>query len=212
MVTIRKDLLVNGNVYHVFNKSIANYTIFNTEEEYRHFTESFCYANSLDSKLPFSRITIRKVQLGEKVKTLVDIIAYCLMPTHYHFVLKQNIDGGIVKFISKISNSYAKYFNAKHKRNGPLWQGRFKNKLIEQDEELLHLTRYVHLNPVTAYLVDKPQDWNFSSCREYFRDVKNRICRYEEFLDINCAQYKKFVEDRIRYQKELAKIKHLIFE
>jgi putative transposase len=79
------------------------------------------------------------------------------MPTHIHLVLRQLKDGGISKFMSNILNSYSRYFNIKHNRKGPLWEGRFRKVLVGSDEQLLHLTRYVHLNPVTACLVDKPK-------------------------------------------------------
>ncbi len=100
--------------------------------------------------------------------SLVKIIAYCFMPTHFHLVLKQLKHNGISIFMRRILNSYAKYFNIKTKRKGPLWESRFKNVILRTDEILLHVTRYVHLNPVTAYLVDYPNNWAFSSYKEFF--------------------------------------------
>jgi len=76
----------------------------------------------------------------------------------------------------------------------------------------LHLTRYIHLNPVTASLVKKPEDWNFSSYKEYLGESPRKICEFEEFIPIGKNEYKLFVEERIDYQKELAKIKHLLLE
>ena len=67
----------------------------------------------------------------------------------------------------RLLNSYTRYFNEKIKRKGPLWEGRFKKVLVNSDEQLLHLTRYVHLNPVSAGIVEKPEDWPCSSYREY---------------------------------------------
>ena len=77
-----------------------------------------------------------------------------------------------------ILNSYSRYFNTKQKRKGPLWEGRFENVLIKTDEQLLHLTRYIHLNPVTAYLVDQAKDWQASSYNEYLEnsDFNECIC------------------------------------
>ena len=95
-----------------------------------------------------------------------------------------------------------------------MWEGRFKNVLVESDEQLLHLTRYIHLNPVAAYLVDKPENWSASSYKEYLSgdNDKNKICEYSEILEIEPSFYKEFVEDRISYQREIAKIKELILE
>ncbi|MCM8795996.1 MAG: transposase [Candidatus Omnitrophica bacterium] len=144
----------------------------------------------------------------------VEIIAYCIMPTHLHLILKQLKNNGISVFMGNILNSYSRYFNLKHKRKGPLWEGRFKNILVKNDEQLLHLTRYIHLNPVTASLVSNPEDWNASSYREYLQQVQavEKICKYDDILEIDPVSYKKFVEDRISYQRDLAKIKNLIFE
>ncbi|MBU2530527.1 MAG: hypothetical protein KKD35_05755, partial [Elusimicrobia bacterium] len=91
-------------------------------------------------------------------------------------------------------------------------QGRFKNRLVETDEELLHLTRYVHLNPVTAYLVNKPEDWKYSSYSEYVSDTNEGICDFSDVIAITLDKYKEFTEDNISYQRELSKIKNLILE
>ncbi|MFH1281337.1 MAG: transposase, partial [Candidatus Omnitrophota bacterium] len=150
--------------------------------------------------------------LNDKPK-LVDIVAYCFMPTHIHLILKQLEEDGISCFMSNVLNSYTRYFNTKHKRKGPLWEGRFKSKLVETDEQLLHLSRYVHLNPVTAFLTDKPEAWQYSSYNEYLcTEEVLRICNYNKLINIAPADYKKFTEDRISYQRELAKIKDLIME
>ena len=77
---------------------------------------------------------------------------------------------------------------------------------------MLHLTRYVHLNPVTANLVNRPEKWKFSSYREYIGKTKEEICSYDKFIDINKDQYKKFVTNQISYQKELAKIKRFLID
>lgn len=105
-------------------------------------------------------------------------------------------------------------FLIKHKRKGPLWEGRFKNVLIKTEEQLLHLTRYVHLNPVSSYLVDKPENWPASSYCEYLSEVnlEDRSCNYENVLSLEPAAYKNFVEDRISYQRELVKIRKLILD
>lgn len=144
---------------------------------------------------------------------LASIVAYCLMPTHIHLVLKQLKENGISIFMSHVLNSYTRYFNIKHDRKGPLWESKFKNVLVKTDGQLLHLTRYVHLNPVTAYLVRKAEDWPFSSYQEYLLkiDDNEKICEYHGILDINPAYYKDFVEDNVSYQRELARLKSLYF-
>ncbi len=210
---IRKETLVTGEVYHIFNKSIAGFKIFNNQLDFSRFVEviryyqkekpSICFSNFIKAKQDFSS--------GE---TVVEIIAYCVMPTHFHLVLRQLKDNGITVFIGNVLNSYARYFNIKYKRKGPLWQGRFKNVLVENEDQLLHLTRYIHLNPVTGYLVNKPEEWMVSSYREYLSECnsENSLCNYSNILQIDSSSYKKFVEDHISYQRELARIKDLIIE
>jgi putative transposase len=136
------------------------------------------------------------------------------MPTQIHLILKQVKDGGIKKFLGLISQSYSQYFNSRHARKGPLWEGRFKNILIKNDEQLLHLTRYVHLNPVTSFLTNDPGDWKYSSYREYAGeiDIDKRLCSFEDILKIDKVSYKKFVSDQIDYQRQLAIIKKVVLE
>ncbi len=221
MATIRKFPLVKDEIYHIYNRSIAKYQIFNTTAEFSRMRKLFSYYQRGEKKQRFSEWEKRKNVIPEKedletkkANKLVSIIAYCIMPTHFHLILKQLKDKGISVFISQISNSYTRYFNLKHKRKGPLWEREFQNVLVSTDEQLLHLTRYIHLNPVTAFLADKPEDWEFSSYREYLGEIEegDRICRFEDILDIMPEEYKAFVNDRISYQRELEKIKHLIME
>lgn len=145
---------------------------------------------------------------------LVNIIAYCLMPTHLHLILKQTQENGISRFMNKILNSYSHYLNIKTKRRGPLWESRFKSILVEDENQLLHLTRYIHLNPVTAYLAKTPQDWDFSSYADYLglSTINNKLCNFSDILDIKPLNYRDFVESRIEYQRELAKIKNLLLD
>ena len=217
---MRKDPLVNESYYHVINRSIAQYKIFNDNADYLRTIEIFDLYRFSDFRLKYSYFShlspsdqkrIVK-QIKQSGKMLIEIIAYCLMPTHIHLLLKQNEDGGISKFMSKILNSYTRYFNTKHQRLGPLWEGRFKNVLVQTDEQLLHLTRYIHLNPVSVGLVKKPEDWVFSSYHEYIKKNVNKICQFEEIINLDYKAYKKFVHDRIAYQKELSKIKRFLIE
>jgi len=211
---IRKIKLVKGEVYHIYNKSIAGFSVFNNAGDYNRMTElaSFYIAEKVPCK--FSTYKILKNVKFKPSTRIVDIVAYCLMPTHIHFVLKQNQDDGIEKFIGLISQSYGQYFNLHHKRNGPLWEGRFKNVLVNTDEQLLHLTRYVHLNPVTAFLVNDPGYWKYSSYNEYLGACAydERLCHFSDLLKIDPVSYKKFVLDQIDYQRQLAIIKDLALE
>lgn len=216
----RKNPLVNGEVYHVISKSIANFKIFRNDDELKRMLDSIKYYQIENPPLRFAIFAEIKDKekfyqnhLSHKNK-LVEIIAYCLMPTHIHLLLLQIIKNGVSKFMNNILNSYSHYFNIKTKRRGPLGESRFNNVLIKTDEQLLHVTRYIHLNPVSAYLVNRPEDWNFSSYKEFLKEVvmEERICNYSDVIDIEPKDYKKFVNSQIVYQRELAKIKKLFLE
>lgn len=211
--------LVEGGVYHIFNKSIAEFKIFNNASHFARVMGIIRYYQLTKQPLSFSNFIKMKPKNSKSdisldKEKIVGIIAYCIMPTHLHLVLKQLKDNGISIFMNKVLSSYSHYFNIKYKRRGPLWEGRFKSRMVQNDEYLLHLTRYIHLNPVTAGLVNKPEEWPASSYQEYLQEVdaKDGICQYNEVLDINPELYRKFTEDRVSYQKELAKIKHLTLD
>jgi len=115
--------------------------------------------------------------------------------------------------MGNILKSYSLYFNSMNNRKGPLWENRFRNVLVKTDEQLLHLTRYLHLNPVTAYLVEKPEYWEYSSCHEYLGNTtQTRICEFEEFIEIKQDEYKEFMNSRIDEQRDSARIKSLILD
>lgn len=215
----RRVSLATGEVYHIFSKSIAHFKIFNNHYDFGRMFDTINYYKTNKSSIKFSKYLKLSQEMKIHLSNLdkkeeVQIIAYCFMPTHVHFILKQVSDDGITNLMRKVLNSYSHYFNTKIKRRGPLWQNRFRNRLVKSDEQLLHLTRYLHLNPVTTGLMNKPEEWRYSSYKEYIKKVKqkNCICEYENVLDIVPDSYSKFVNDRISYQKELAKIKNLILE
>jgi len=135
------------------------------------------------------------------------------MPTHIHLVLEQLENNSISRYMNLILKSYTKYFNLKHKRKGPLWESRFKSVLVESDEQLLHLTRYVHLNPVSSYLVNKPELWQYSSYLEYIESFSAKnITEFYDYIELKGEKYKKFTEDNIDYQRTLNKIKNLLID
>lgn len=222
MSSVRKAELVNDSVYHIFSRSISGYIVFNNKREYARIIDllniyrykDFNYQYSLFKRLSVSAQENIIKSLKTKNDTLVEIIAYCIMPTHFHLILRQTSKNGITKYIGKVLNSYSKYFNAKHKRVGPLWANRFKNVLVDDDDQLLHLTRYIHLNPTSANLTASAEEWEFSSYREYLKQIKRseKICVINNLFDISAGKYKKFVDNRKDYQQELSLIKTLLID
>ncbi|MEA3306520.1 MAG: transposase [Elusimicrobiota bacterium] len=210
-----RNILAVNSVYHVFTKSIAGYKIFNSEVDYKRIIGTIAFYNQDDPESKFSVFWDKNNDEGKGFDIrggLAKLIAYCIMPTHIHLVLSPLKEDCVSKFMNRVLKSYSKYFNVKHNRKGPLWEGRFKSVLVNTDEQLQHLTRYVHLNPVTSYLVDKPDDWEASSYKEYIGKSKDCICDFKDYMDMNGADYAEFVNERKDYQRELAGIKHLILE
>jgi len=220
MVQLRKNPLENGHFYHVYSRSIAGYRIFNDHSDYERMNELINLYNHADFNYKYSTYSNLTLPtqidiltgLSQSQKLLTENIAFCLMPTHFHLLLKQKESNGISKFIGRVLNGYSRYFNARYCRQGPLWSGRFKSVLVTSDEQLLHLTRYLHLNPTSAGLVEKPEQWKYSSYEKYINEEKDGILQHEELFAIPPKQYKKFVMNRKDYQKELSKIKSLVIE
>ncbi|MBI4035169.1 MAG: transposase [Candidatus Chisholmbacteria bacterium] len=139
------------------------------------------------------------------------------MPNHYHFILQQLSPNGITKFVSNLQNSYTRYFNTKYTRIGPLWQGPFKAIIIESNNQLLHLSRYIHLNPYTNSVVKNLEDltnYPWSSLLEYMSSTTKPICQAYAIMSYfkNKDIYLDFVLNTADYQKELALLKHLAID
>ena len=215
--------LVNDEIYHVVNRSIAEFKIFNNDGDFLRMMYVLRYYQK-DPTLSFSHFMTHDgindygferyfYETSKRQDKQVQIIAFCLMPTHIHITLKQLKDNGITRYLGNVLNGYSKYFNTKYHRKGPLWEAKFKNILVESDEQLLHLTRYIHLNPATALLVGKPENWKYSSYHEYLKpSAKFRLTDFNDIIDIKPSDYRKFVDERISYQRALAKIKTLLLD
>lgn len=135
------------------------------------------------------------------------------MPNHFHFLVRQLRDNGVSIFMSQLINSYTKYFNTKYKRIGALLQGSFKAVHIEFEEQLIHLSRYIHLNPVVSGIVKNPESYQWSSYLKYIRKI-NGFCSPAQVLNLfpSTLKYKQFVTDQIDYGITLEILKHQTIE
>ncbi len=124
------------------------------------------------------------------------LVAYCLMPNHFHLLLRQNTSIPLSKLILKVCTSYSKYFNKKCERIGALFQDRFKTEHVGKNEYLLWLSSYIHLNPRIANLVKKDLDWRWSSYPEYMDHFSGDLCDKKIILEQfgDTKSYKKAVE------------------
>lgn len=219
MSNVRKVPLATGETYHVFTRSIAGFEVFRSEQCFKRFVQTMIHYNHprpqqrLSDYLQLSPGVQQKTDNLREEDPLVQIIAFCLMPTHIHLALRQVKDGGISIYMRNVLDSFTRYFNTLQKRRGPLWESKFKNVLVESDEQLLHLTRYIHLNPSSAGLVAAPEDWQYSSYHEYTgKGHVTGLCNWENVLEIDSLSYRKFVTSRVSYQRALSRIKHLLID
>lgn len=214
-MALRKTVLAEGETYHVFNRGVEKRVIFSNAWEYRRFTQAMVYYQIKNPPVRFSKYILNKerYKIKEDRKT-VEMFAYCLMPTHFHFILKQLSKDGIFLYMKKLLDSHARYFNLKHSRKGPLFEGNFKAIRVGDDEQLTHLSRYIHLNPVTDFLVEDLKEYPYSSYLEYLNLAKTKITNKQFILSHfnGPKKYESFVLSRVNYQRELRKIQRLLLE
>lgn len=214
----RRMPLVTGNIYHVFNRGVNKAPIFFTEKDYSRFLSAAVHYLSKNTKYTYEKQKIlNNDDTGSsesKPKPKVGVLAYCLMPNHFHFLVKQLEDNGITSYFRRLTSSYAHFINLKYKRIGPLLQGRFKTVLVETDEQLLHLSRYIHLNPLVSDLVTRIEDYRWSSYAVHTGKGYDQLCGTKLIKDFfkSGSDYEKFVLDQINYAKTLDKIKHAVFD
>lgn len=213
----RKDKFIEGEIYHIFNKSISNYGIFRDLNNCQRFMNVLDYYNNRLVTKSFSQFVIKKRYdyqniIYPKELSHVKFLSFCIMPDHYHLLVKILSNNHFSKYLGDVENSFTCFFNKKFDRKGPLWQSPFKSVEIGSNEQLLHVSRYIHLNPTTSNLVDKPEDWHFSSYEDFITDEKVLKEFIKEISIDDIESYKKFVENNIEYQRELKQIKKLILE
>lgn len=154
---MRKAQLVNHEYYHIYNRGVDKREIFSDDRDYKRFLLSMLlmndekdglmirWRNFLASRPNSSANEFLRLNLSER-KELVEIIAYCCNPNHYHFILRQLRDRGIERFMQKIATGYTMYFNEKYHRTGALFQGRFKSSHIKSEGSLSRYSIYVSCN------------------------------------------------------------------
>lgn len=181
--------LAVGRYYHLYNRGNNHQAIFFERENYGHFLRLFRHY-----------VAARIVQ----------VTAYCLMPNHYHFLIFLR-ESGLSKAMQRFVLAYTHGMNHRYGRSGTLFQGRFQTKEVDRDEYLLHLTRYIHLNPVKAGLVQCPEDWEFSSYQDYVGLRRGTLPRSAEVLAQvgDATAYRQFVAVAAEPQ---VSIQHLLLD
>ncbi len=167
----------NDNYYHIYNRGVEKRTIFINRWDHLRFLETINFYRKYPTPMKLSdfRRGIESFKKPDEQKNLIEILCYCLMPNHFHFLVKQVEDNGISEFMRRVSDSYTRYFNTKHDRVGPLFQGVFKAKLIETDEYLLQLSKYIHRNPFPLDMWEG-RVYPYSSYGYYLSGNKHPFC------------------------------------
>ena len=220
----RKTFFAPDQIYHVFNRSLNRQPIFSHRRNCERallvlfFYQHYPRPSSLSHFIKMS--SDRKEKAEEMLKKAIkriEILAFCLMPNHFHLLIREKQGLKTSRFLSDFQNSYTRYFNIYHKRKGYLFQGQFKAVRIETDEQLLHVSRYIHLNPYSSYIVkdfDQLKDYPWSSLGEYLNIFDHKICEKETLLSYfpTVKKFEKFIFNQKDYQRDLETIKHLVLE
>lgn len=207
----------------MFNRGVERRPIFTDKREFSRAQELIKLYRHKEVPIRYSQLILKPQEVRNeiledlyKTEKKVDILAYCLMPNHFHFVLRQNLTNSISRFTSDFSNAYTRYFNTRNLREGPLLQGIFKAVLVESDEQFMHVSRYVHINPVVSSLVELENldSYAWSSYPEYLGLSDKNIVKKDDLLGMfkSIEAYRNFVNDQIGYAKELEIVKHLLIE
>ena len=143
---IKQEQYQEGIIVHFYNRVAHNELLFREDKDYIKFLLSF-------------KKSIQEIPTS--------VYAYCLIPNHFHFLLKQNSTIPLYKIFNKTLSSYVQRYNIKYTRNGSIFAHPLQSKLIIDDEQIITLCKYIHLNPVKAGLVNEPEEWEFSNYREW---------------------------------------------
>lgn len=211
----RIKIYVDDGHYHVYNRGVEKRDIFQDDQDYRVFFSFLkSYLSPIDEHNKHPLLDVNVTGPGPvRIRPLksffghVSLLSYCLMPNHFHLLLYQHPSDGMKRFVHALCTSYTMYFNRKNKRVGPLFQGPYKAVFVDRDMYLLHLTRYIHLNPLSLtgpgpvnvrkypyssypyYLRLKQASWlHPEDVLAYFRSAQRK-----DYRDI--LSYESFVED-----------------
>ena len=220
-MSFRKTNLVEGEYYHIYNRGNGKQKIFHDKEDYLRFMSLLYVSNSSESfnLYDLNRNTHFNVYEIERNNLLVNIGVYCLMPNHFHILITGKVEGGISKFMQKLSTAYSMYYNKRRERTGTLFEGKFKSEHVDNDRYLKYLFSYIHLNPLKLIysnwkeegIKNKNQalrflkDYAFSSYQDYLGHIRkqDKIIDKKSFTDYfpNSALFQEEIFDWISFNE-----------
>lgn len=218
----RYDIFYNGGIYHIYNKTLDGKFIFSPELS-EEFINCFCYYRSdlsaklrysLFKKLPSDIYQKRWKEIFYPKYFLVDILAFILLPNHYHFLIKQVKDKGVIKFMSNISNSLTRYYNNKNERKGPIFLPQFRSKRVKNQESLIFVSKYIHVNCYAHGIAKSPEgifSYPYSSIKSYISPVNNLKLNFDIVMHSfgnNPEKYKQFILNNAEDQRMREMVKY----
>lgn len=164
---MRKQPLVIGEYYHIYNRGVDKRDIFTDKKDLYRFIESMREFNKIDGIVSLANLRKTQIEAKPLSEPLVAIVAYCLNPNHFHFVLRQSVDGGISEFMKRLQGGYTYYFNIKNSRSGSLFQGTFKSQLISNENYFNKIIGYTNKNYKIHNIPKNKVDLIYASDCEY---------------------------------------------
>jgi putative transposase len=193
-----------NSYYHIFNRGVAKNKIFRENQDYKHFLyylKLYLTEVSDDFDLQGRTLKVSPSRTPNNFAEKIQLNAYCLMPNHYHLLLYQTDKLLIRDFMRSIGTKYAMYFNHKYKRVGPIFQGKYKAVLVDSEDQLIYLTKYIHRNPVDILPSGSDlEGFKYSSFGNYLGKFSQDWLKHKSILngftsDNKLLSYKKFVEE-----------------
>jgi putative transposase len=193
---LRKDPFITGEYYHIWNRGIDKRNIFKLKRDYERFMMLLYVCNSsnehpfrLDDLLNKQHKVFDEVMILDRGRPLVSIGAWCIMTNHFHILIRQEVDGGITKFMRKVGIGYSMFFNIKYQRKGALFGGLFKSKLIGvNDNYMRQLFAYIHLNPLDIEFSGWEDSLTKSSDKMKVFLESYRYSSYKDYLGIDSKE------------------------
>ncbi len=179
---MKKPQFAINHTYHIYNRGVEKRSVFLDDKDHFRFIHDLFEFNDKAPAGKFSKPKLSEVEppIVKERKPVVEISTFCLMPNHFHLLLKEKTENGIINFMQKLGTGYTMYFNRKHKRVGPLFQGSFKAILINNENHLLCLPHYIHTNPLEL-IMPKWREKGIKSWQKANRFLKNY--RWSSYLD-----------------------------
>jgi len=186
-------IYTKGGFYHIYNRGCNKELIFFSEHDYHYLLD--------------------KIEINKK-REKFNIIAYCLMPNHYHFLIQQKSELPVSSWISFIFNGYVQSINKQQNRSGTLFEGRAKSKQIDKEKYLIRLVLYIHFNPVSAGLVSKPEEWEYSNYLEWIGKRNGKLVDKGFIFDHfgNFKEYEELMKIYSQEKQDLDDISNYLFD